>query len=1085
MDGGPVIPRRVSLPFLLLAVLSSPGEAHAAEFPTEPSPAVVQPAPPPLPAEPDRWLPLRIFDWRNGIIPFAAVVRLAPDGYLWAGTPNGLNVYDGHTWRKVPIPLLDPPSTHVRSLFIESDGTLWLGTMRDGAFRLKSGHWTQFDQRAGLPEGQITVLAETTDRVRRVVWIGTLNGLARCRDTSCYIVPATRGLSVRTALVTQTEDGRPALWLGTNRGLMRLDDVLGPKPTFASLLFDHRNTLPDDSVRSLVESAPRGHDHELWVATDKGLAHFRRGVWTRYDKAAGFPGKTVTLLSTRWEGRTVLWVGSFGEGLIRIEEDGRWRVFDIRAGLPSNHVADLLATGPDPDNPALWVATTGGLARLERGRWHFFGLRSGLPEESVVGLGEAVFPDGVATHWVSTINSTYRLTPRGWEEYMAFPGVTFSIANTRENGENIFWLSTPEGTLRLHGRHRQLFTSKNSPLPEGWIYLQPDPDVPDGDLWASNRQGLARWAKGHWTAYQPGADGLPGKKLTATTWSHSGQGEAVFWAGTDAGLAEYSAGHWKTIEISCRPHPSIAAVRAATDARGNGWLWIGTPGGLARLRLEKGQPITGTCQSLTDRTAPALPDPRIFDFQFDRQGRVYLCGDDSVTRLTFPPGDTSLKQSRLEVFDSEDGLPGELVYSYGDPLGRIWIGAENGLAVLDPGFEPLAHKPTPPAPIRITRISVRDQALPAGAAISLNHREGPLEIEYALLRFQREHAIRFQTQLVGLQEKASPWTREAHVAYDRLPSGSYTFRVWGRDGEGVVSGPAELGFAVLPPPWLTPWAFALYALALIGLVYGAIRLRVRALARRAAQLEALVAERTRDLAEANRRLELASFTDPLTGLNNRRFLTTTIRPDVIQAIRNHREPLGDPHHRDLVVYLLDLDHFKRLNDRLGHDAGDAVLVETARRLRRVARTSDLVVRWGGEEILVVSRWTDREAGGLLAERLLEAVGGEPFRTGADRTSTVTCSIGWAPFPWSAEDPDAVLFEEVLSLADHALYLAKREGRNRAVGVFPGTAGAEEVAERILREDAPLHSLEGLQVELVGTPGPSVAADDRTTTIRSA
>ena len=260
---------------------------------------------------------------------------------------------------------------------------------------------------------------------------------------------------------------------------------------------------------------------------------------------------------------------------------------------------------------------------------------------------------------------------------------------------------------------------------------------------------------------------------------------------------------------------------------------------------------------------------------------------------------------------------------------------------------------------------------------------------------------------------------------------------------------------------------------------------MRTLARRAAHLEALVAERTRDLAEANRQLELASFTDPLTGLSNRRFLTSTIRPDVVQAIRNHREPPADPLHRDLVVYLLDLDHFKRLNDRAGHDAGDAVLVETARRLRGVVRASDLVVRWGGEEILVVSRWTDRAAGALLAERLLEAVGGEPFRTGADRTSTLTCSIGWAPFPWSTEDPDAVLFEEVLSLADHALFLAKREGRNRAFGVFPGAADAEEVAERILREDAPLHPLEGMQVDLVPTPGPQVAADDRTATIRSA
>src|SRR6185436_12778954 len=102
------------------------------------------------------------------------------------------------------------------------------------------------------------------------------------------------------------------------------------------------------------------------------------------------------------------------------------------------------------------------------------------------------------------------------------------------------------------------------------------------------------------------------------------------------------------------------------------------------------------------------------------------------------------------------------------------------------------------------------------AAFSLRNREGPLKIEFALLRLQREHAIRFQTQLAGLEDRPAPWSREARVVYDRLPPGSYTFKVWGRDGDGIIAGPTELGFRVLPPPWLTPWAFAVYALTLIG-----------------------------------------------------------------------------------------------------------------------------------------------------------------------------------------------------------------------------------------------------------------------------
>ena len=100
------------------------------------------------------------------------------------------------------------------------------------------------------------------------------------------------------------------------------------------------------------------------------------------------------------------------------------------------------------------------------------------------------------------------------------------------------------------------------------------------------------------------------------------------------------------------------------------------------------------------------------------------------------------------------------------------------------------------------------------------------------------------------------------------------------------------------------------------------------------------------------------------------------------------------------------------------------------------RSTDSVARWGGEEFLVVSRWTNRLAGDVLAARTLEAVANEPFVVEGQPVH-ITCSVGWVPFPWSLVNPESLPFEEVLSLADRALYLAKREGRNRAVGVLPG------------------------------------------------
>ena len=137
-----------------------------------------------------------------------------------------------------------------------------------------------------------------------------------------------------------------------------------------------------------------------------------------------------------------------------------------------------------------------------------------------------------------------------------------------------------------------------------------------------------------------------------------------------------------------------------------------------------------------------------------------------------------------------------------------------------------------------------------------------------------------------------------------------------------------------------------------------------------------------------------------------------------------------------------------------------MLVELARRLRKVARSSDAVVRWGGEELLLLSRWADRASGDALAVRILDAVGGTPFEFAPGRTVRITCSVGWAPYPWRPEAPEAATFEQVLSLADRALYLAKREGRDRAVGVHPGPVDLPPVPE-----EGALEELEGNLVEL--------------------
>jgi diguanylate cyclase (GGDEF)-like protein len=164
-----------------------------------------------------------------------------------------------------------------------------------------------------------------------------------------------------------------------------------------------------------------------------------------------------------------------------------------------------------------------------------------------------------------------------------------------------------------------------------------------------------------------------------------------------------------------------------------------------------------------------------------------------------------------------------------------------------------------------------------------------------------------------------------------------------------------------------------------------------------------------------------SVTDALTGLRNRRFVEQTIEADVAGAVRRARtDPEGG-----LVFMLLDVDHFKAVNDTHGHKAGDAILTGIASVLRATCRASDTIARWGGEEFLILCRATAPRDGAVLAERVRAAVEAQPFAGGV----TVTCSIGLAPLPFEGRE---LTWEQAVALADQALYEAKRQGRNSAV-----------------------------------------------------
>ena len=240
--------------------------------------------------------------------------------------------------------------------------------------------------------------------------------------------------------------------------------------------------------------------------------------------------------------------------------------------------------------------------------------------------------------------------------------------------------------------------------------------------------------------------------------------------------------------------------------------------------------------------------------------------------------------------------------------------------------------------------------------------------------------------------------------------------------------------------WWLVAAVMVLAIALVALLYRRVR------------------ETHRRLAASHLQLQAQSERDPLTKLSNRRHFQS-----VMTGL------CAGGHGFEGALLLVDIDHFKRVNDEHGHAAGDEVLVEVARRLNDAVRGGDLVVRWGGEEFLIVAPRAAPEQVQQMAERMLRVLGETPMRAGAPGLR-VTASIGYARFPLPPYGTD-VPWEQAVNLADMALYTAKNQGRNRAVGITSTTAATREALADIEADfDRARH--EG-RVTLLQTPGPEL------------
>lgn len=788
-------------------------------------------------------------------------------------------------------------------------------------------------------------------------------------------------------------------------------------------------------VTAITEAA----DGSMLVGTqDRGLFRFDPERETSQPLGATIRGLAAAeILSVRGLGDGQIAVGTLRSGLFMLDGNGALRyTMDRDTGLPNNAVLSLHAS-----NGTLWLGTSGGAASLlAPNPVQNFGAREGLS-----GLVESVVRHG-GSIYAATSQGVFRMTCRGpaFEPVPSLRSQAFALLSA-----GTLLAATADGIYEINGNVARLVRPG---LARGFSKSK---DA--ARLWAATQSGasalLAR--NGGWaldselevTGADPAVDGLAGVEATSVgedtdgrLWISLVTGEVL------SGLPVRGAASLELTEVSIFGareglFGGFAEVVTLKDG-----IRIGT--GAAILKPEAGGLVTDPLLSNVLGAGQGA-----FRIEDARDGGYWVASRKRPIRLTRDGagGALSIRSSALLRTPAGSRILDFLEVSDQE----VWLGTDDGAFRYDPSKDTA----TTPISAHIRRVeSNQIELFSGGPTDSL---EGDLP-HLAALRFEVSSSSlddpsrnRFRFRLDGQDSDWGPWTAETRKDYTNLGPGSYRFRVETRDVYGRVGEEAAFSFVVATPWYLKSWALLLGFAALSGLFFSALTLRTRALRKRQSELEAIVAEKTAELRET-------SFTDPLTGLRNRRYFTEVIDAEVSMA--------GRPSSPALHMFLVDLDHFKQVNDTYGHAAGDSVLRQTADRLKVAMRTSDLIFRWGGEEFLIVARGAADLPRNELANRIVRMMGTEPFDIGNGTLLAKTCSVGFATYPFYPEDPETVELDAVIELADLGLYRAKQTGRNRAVGILP--QGGPPVPGEVWK-DKVLENLEvnAVSVEVVEGPVP--------------
>lgn len=897
-------------------------------------------------------------------------------GYLWVGTQNGLFRYDGSQFQSFGA-AQGVPGQIIQNLYLSPDGTLWVTTTKGIYFELPNGQFAEVKPPAG--ENQLQPLGGTAfaaDSAEELVTL-TRSGAIRLKRTAPAQWYAERlpleGGTIRSA--AYAPDG--SLWYGCDTDLCRLKN--GKSEHVSAML-----GLPEGPWNSMLVTR-EGH---LWLRSPRhvGEIDLATSQFTLRDLTSQSGPGPYSILAQDAQGRVITSQGT----MLAMWQNGAWRWVTKHNGLAAYVI---LCVYVDREG-SVWIGQVGhGLKRWAgQDRWEGFTKADGLSDDLIW----SILRDRKGRLWLGTeggidyIPAGQQL-PRHWRQANAQTSPVSALAT---DARGAVWAASLAGQLlridpdTLEARRwtvpgvTNIATDREGHV---WVATTKGLYVVDADAGAQDSPVRVQEA-----AFRNAKQRFLDLRVDARGW---------LWAAADQGLLVRDGSGWHAIDMG-----STAATPDTIAVDKNGAIWAAGPlQDLVRLRIEGYRVVDAKRIG-----RPPLLSQIVVSLMVDSRNWLWV-GQDAG--LAVFDGDA------WHSYTQEDGLLWNDTDSYAlaeDKDGSIWVGTSCGLSHL---LTPQNLTVSTPAPPAFSQVKYGNTLLSNGASVSSS--SDMLEISMALLSFQGTQINGIRYRLVGGGSSEWEKSREMQVHYHYLPPGNYRFEVAEIDQAGhVVSPVGSFAFRITPRWWQRTSlrvGFGLLVLVAIILIW---RKRVGILIRQKMHLEEAVQQRTTDLLREKGELlrtkeQMRHFAerDDLTGLWNHRIIVDRLR---IEVDRSRRED------QPLSVILVDLDHFKRINDTLGHPAGDLVLKETSAIFQKRVRTYDWVGRYGGEEFLIVLPGSSSIDAQQRAEELREALEMAQLKYGETRIP-VTASFGVACGLGS--------HEELIRQADAALYRAKNNGRN--------------------------------------------------------